>query len=135
MPTSGASDDPSAGGPALSYRDGQGRARVFELPAGGRVTVGRGVRADLSLDWDARVSRVHAELGAQSDGWTLFDERTSTNGSYVNEEQVHGRRLLHDGDKLRFGHTVAIFRVGAAVAEAEPAQTVVEAATSGPAPG
>lgn len=44
------------------------------------------------------------------DDWLLVDEGLSRNGSFVNRERVTGRRRLCDGDELRFGATVMIFR-------------------------
>ena len=39
------------------------------------------------------------------DECTLVDDGLSRNGSFVNEERVHGRRHLRDGDTIRFGRT------------------------------
>ncbi|PYP73690.1 MAG: hypothetical protein DMD41_04825 [Gemmatimonadetes bacterium] len=47
------------------------------------------------------VSRRHAEIVASPKGYLLVD--SSTNGTFVNEEQVQGQRLLARGDVLRIG--------------------------------
>jgi pSer/pThr/pTyr-binding forkhead associated (FHA) protein len=75
-----------------------------------RVTLGRRGSADLPLPWDEEVSRLHAELIRAGEEWTLSDDGLSMNGSFVNGEPVHGRRRLCDGDALRIGTTVLIFR-------------------------
>jgi pSer/pThr/pTyr-binding forkhead associated (FHA) protein len=99
------------GSPFLVYRDAEGKQLIRELDAGrDRLTVGRSEAADVSLEFDPEVSRVHAELERLGDDWTLADDGLSRNGSFVNGERVVGRRRLRDGDALRFGDTAALFR-------------------------
>jgi pSer/pThr/pTyr-binding forkhead associated (FHA) protein len=94
------------GDPYLVYLDGSGRERVLSMSdSWTRVTVGRGVASDVALSWDAAVSTVHATLERLGDDWVLIDEGLSRNGSFVNGQQVSGRRRLMDGDELRFGDT------------------------------
>ncbi len=94
------------GDPYLLYVDAAGRERVLSMPnAWTRVTVGRGMASDVPLSWDPAVSTVHATLERLGDDWVLIDEGLSRNGSFVNGEQVSGRRRLMDGDELRFGDT------------------------------
>jgi hypothetical protein len=62
------------------------------------------------LDFDPEVSRIHAELVSVGGGWTVLDDGLSRNGTFVNGERVVGRRRLADGDALRFGATVVLFR-------------------------
>ncbi len=97
------------GAPFLVYRDAAGRQLIHGL--GGRRTrlnVGRSDAADLSLDFDPEVSRVHAELERVGEEWALADDGLSRNGSFVNGERVVGRRRLRDGDALQFGETGAV---------------------------
>jgi FHA domain-containing protein len=99
------------GQPFLIYRDGEARHRIMALdPSRERVTLGRRTSTDLPLDWDDEVSRLHAELMRKGGDWTLVDNGLSMNGSFVNGEPVRGQRRLHDGDALRLGGTVLIFR-------------------------
>jgi len=96
---------------SLVFRDGSERLHVFPLDDGDRrITIGREASADIRLSWDGRVSRLHAELTCQDEGWTVADEGMSSNGSYVNDERIHAPRPLADGDELRFGETVMTFR-------------------------
>jgi pSer/pThr/pTyr-binding forkhead associated (FHA) protein len=98
------------GDPYLVYSDRHGHERVLSLPdSWTRVTIGRGMAADVSLAWDAGVSSVHADLQRMADNWVLVDEGLSRNGSYVNGERITGRRRLLDGDELRFGETTIQF--------------------------
>lgn len=46
------------------------------------------------------------------EGWTLVDEG-SRNGSYLNGQRVSGQHPLREGDVLRFGDTVVLFRAPA----------------------
>jgi pSer/pThr/pTyr-binding forkhead associated (FHA) protein len=99
-----------AASPFLVFRDDSGRQRVVRLEGERRLTVGREADAGLSLHWDPQVSRLHAELESRGTHWTVTDDGLSRNGSYVNGERVAGRRRLADGDTLRFGRTLVLFR-------------------------
>src|SRR3954463_1985967 len=97
----------AAGGgapPFLELRDGDGVQRLMPLPEEG-LTIGRTPASGLALIWDAQVSRSHASI-EQIDGvWTVLDDGRSTNGTFVNEERVQGRRPLRHLDVLRTGAT------------------------------
>jgi pSer/pThr/pTyr-binding forkhead associated (FHA) protein len=63
------------------------------------------------LHWDAGVSRAHARLERLGDSdWMLVDDGLSRNGSVVNGERLRQRRRLLDGDVLRFGETLVLYR-------------------------
>jgi pSer/pThr/pTyr-binding forkhead associated (FHA) protein len=99
------------GQPFLLLRDGTQTQRIVRLPTDSeRLTIGRGEGVDLTLDWDERVSRVHAELERVGESWALVDDGLSTNGSFVNGKRVRGRRRLEEGDELRLGGTRLVFR-------------------------
>ncbi len=115
-------DAERGGVPFLVYRDDGGEQRVRKLAATrDRLSVGRSEEADVSLPFDPEVSRVHAELERLGAEWTLVDDGLSRNGSFVNGERVVGRRRLRDGDALRFGDTVVLFR---SPAQAEAGETI-----------
>lgn len=99
------------GRPFLVFRDGDEEQRIvaFEADAG-ELWVGRGQSADVRLEWDEEVSGLHAQIALVRDECTLVDDGLSRNGSFVNEERVHGRRHLRDGDSLRFGKTQVLYR-------------------------
>jgi pSer/pThr/pTyr-binding forkhead associated (FHA) protein len=99
------------GKPFLLLRDADQAQHIIRLPDDvDRLTIGRGEGVDLSLDWDERVSRVHAELERVGETWALSDDGLSRNGSYVNGKRVRGRRRLEEGDELRLGGTRVVFR-------------------------
>jgi pSer/pThr/pTyr-binding forkhead associated (FHA) protein len=96
--------------PFLFWRD-QGGQRILALEQGReRVTIGRGSEVDVGLDADEQVSRLHAEIERIGGEWTVSDDGLSRNGSFLNGERIGGRRRLADGDELRFGATVVVFR-------------------------
>lgn len=99
------------GRPFLSYRDGDDSQRLFVFEPGSvSASVGRQPPSDLLLDWDVRVSRLHARFEQVQDGWEVVDDGSSSNGTFVNDALVSGRCRLHDGDTLRFGSTTVTFR-------------------------
>lgn len=102
----------------LVYRDGEGSQVIRELgEEPGRLSVGRSESADVPLGFDPEVSSLHAELERIAADWILADDGLSRNGSFVNGERVVGRRRLRDGDALRFGNTLVVFRAPGAAAE------------------
>ena len=76
------------------------------------LRIGRLADNDLALVWDADVSRRHARITRTAKGWVLADDG-SRNGSYVNGERITDQSALNDGDVLRFGDTVMLFRAQA----------------------
>jgi pSer/pThr/pTyr-binding forkhead associated (FHA) protein len=100
-----------AGRPFLVFRDGGDAQRIVTVGAGAaELWVGRSESADVRLDWDEEVSALHAQLEFVGEECTLVDDGLSRNGSYVNEQRVHGRRHLRDGDRVRFGRTAVVYR-------------------------
>jgi hypothetical protein len=59
-------------------------------------------------------------IATSPDGkWVVIDEGMSRNGSFVNDERVHGVHSLDHEDELRFGGTSMTFRLPAESAAAE----------------
>ena len=99
------------GVPFLVYRDGGGTQRIAGLAPGPAPTsLGRSTDCDVSLEWDQEVSRLHAELALIGDQWVLIDDGLSSNGTFLGDERVSGRRRLADGDVFRIGATTIAFR-------------------------
>jgi class 3 adenylate cyclase len=93
------------------YHEPTGRQQTVYLDDDmSTVTVGRRPDNDIPLVWDTQVSRRHAAMERVGETWTLVDDGTSRNGSYLNGDRIQGRHPLHDGDVLRFGDTVLLFR-------------------------
>lgn len=91
--------------PFVVYHDMRGKQRIYELPERGQVTIGRGSWMDISVNWDDAASRLHTRLESLGDDWTVVDDGTSRNGTFLNGERVEGRRRLDDGDVLTVGAT------------------------------
>jgi len=87
-------------GTALVVRSGGGRAGETFAIEGDRVVVGREPDTDVFLD-DVTVSRRHAVLVHEADGYTIEDQG-SLNGTYVNRRRVEHARL-EDGDEVQIG--------------------------------
>lgn len=77
---------------------GQPGDRRFEA---GSVVVGRGTASDLAIP-DARLSRQHARLWQEGDGWSVED-LGSHNGTYLNGERLARPARLRSGDVLSLG--------------------------------
>jgi pSer/pThr/pTyr-binding forkhead associated (FHA) protein len=111
------------GRPFLIHRDGAGTQVLTELdPDRPRLAVGRSEEADLQLDFDAEASRLHAELERSGGEWLVVDDGLSANGTFVNGERVVARRRLRDGDAIRFGSTLAVFRAPGETVASETAR-------------
>ena len=122
------------GRPFLVFRDDGGNQRILAIePGATELWVGRSDSTDVRLEWDEEVSALHAQIEVVRDECTLLDDGLSRNGSFVNEERVHGRRHLRDGDTIRFGRTAVLYRrpgPGAPEATAIAAEAAPTAAIS-----
>lgn len=65
------------------------------------VGIGRSPESQIFLD-DITVSRHHAILSRNAEGWTLTDAG-SLNGSYVNRNRITGATILRSGDEVQIG--------------------------------
>ncbi|HTY97620.1 MAG TPA: DUF3662 and FHA domain-containing protein [Solirubrobacteraceae bacterium] len=83
--------------------------RRLLVPADGG-TIGRSRDCAIVLE-DAGVSRQHAELRPDDDGWIVAD-LGSTNGVLLNGHRIRGPQPLQDGDRLELGSTEVVFELG-----------------------
>ena len=105
----------AAGVAFVAFCDEGGEPRIVHLPDDrSPLVVGRGDGNDVSIPWDDRVSRTHAQLVRVGHQWSVEDDGLSRNGTFVNEVRITGRRRLADGDVVRVGHTMLIFHTSAA---------------------
>jgi pSer/pThr/pTyr-binding forkhead associated (FHA) protein len=74
------------------------------------VIIGRDPTCDATLV-DQTVSTEHARLSYHHNQWWLEDLQ-STNGTFINEEQVTAPLVITTGDLLRCGQVVMSIRVG-----------------------
>jgi pSer/pThr/pTyr-binding forkhead associated (FHA) protein len=113
------------GTPFLVYRDGAGNQILLDLSCQPeRITIGRRPGNEVTLDWDAEVSRVHATLCCLGgNDWIVNDDGLSHNGTWVNGERVTGDRRLRDGDTITIGATAISFRSPGATSQSMPTMT------------
>ena len=75
---------------------------VYPLSSSEEIVIGRDSSCDISLDFDANISRLHATIEPlKPDGWQIVDHNTA-NGTYINGERLQGKQILHPGDRLMF---------------------------------
>ena len=65
----------------------------------GTMTLGRSAECDISIATD-EISRHHAKLQVVPDG-VMVEDLGSANGTFVNNQRVHGGTLMKAGDELR----------------------------------
>ena len=75
------------------------------------IRIGRGADNHIVLEGDS-VSRRHAHIERRADAWHVVDDG-STNGTYVNEEQIPKEALLNNSDRIKVGPTILKFLSGA----------------------
>ncbi len=74
------------------------------------LLLGRGDDCDIRLN-DHSVSRRHARIEATLDGYIVSDQQ-STNGTFVNDQQLDTEMVLQDGDYLRVGNCIYRYLAG-----------------------
>jgi two-component system, cell cycle response regulator len=75
------------------------------------LRVGRGADNHIVLEGDS-VSRRHAHFERRTNAWYAVDDG-STNGTYLNEEQIPHEALLSNGDRIKVGPSILKFLSGA----------------------
>src|SRR6187402_3464553 len=76
----------------------------------GETRLGRAVSAsEVNLPNDGQASRAHAALLVKPGALPRLRDLQSSNGTHVNGERI-GERELRDGDIVRIGNTLLIFR-------------------------
>ena len=65
----------------------------------GTLTLGRSAECDISIASD-EISRHHAKLQVVPDG-VMVEDLGSANGTFINNQRVHGGTLMKPGDELR----------------------------------
>jgi sigma-B regulation protein RsbU (phosphoserine phosphatase) len=72
----------------------------------GKYVIGRSDQTDFIIN-DNTVSRVHASLTIEkldiNQMQYILEDKNSRNGTFVNNELIHGKKTVIDGDKIMFG--------------------------------
>jgi pSer/pThr/pTyr-binding forkhead associated (FHA) protein len=95
-----------------------------QIPLGERsVEIGREEGVGILLANDSLVSRRHARL-TPSDRGVLLEDLESSNGTFVDGQEIHSAIVLSPGSELTIGVTVLEFRTAAQAAAATSVRPV-----------
>jgi pSer/pThr/pTyr-binding forkhead associated (FHA) protein len=86
----------------LEIIEGPGAGKQYDIDR--PVVIGRDNTADLVID-DSQASRRHARIEPTSHG-AVVEDMGSTNGTFINDNELHGRAELGPNDELLVGVTV-----------------------------
>jgi hypothetical protein len=81
---------------------------IYDIDDG--AVLGRGDAAEIRLE-DPFASARHARVLRQA-GAVVLEDLGSTNGTYLNEELLHGPAPLHHGDRVRIGDSEFSYEEG-----------------------
>jgi hypothetical protein len=87
---------------------GHSPGMIYDIDDG--AVLGRGEAAEIRLD-DPFASARHARVSRQA-GAVVLEDLGSTNGTYLNEELLHGPAPLHHGDRVRIGDSEFTYEEG-----------------------
>src|SRR5262245_15019982 len=114
--------------PGAVVDDGE---REFVLD-GSDIYIGRAPSCDIVLAGDQLASRRHALLRGKDRGYTIVD-LSSSNGTYINDEEIHAETPLKDGDRVTVGGHDLVFSTAPASPSASRPGTAPDAAETSPA--
>ena len=86
----------------LEIVEGPGAGKQYDIDR--PVVIGRDNTADLVID-DSQASRRHARIEPTGHG-AVVEDMGSTNGTFINDNELHGRAELGPDDELLIGVTV-----------------------------
>ncbi len=84
---------------------------ILDLRSQPTVTIGRDPGNDLTLD-HPQISRYHARLELQQDGSLRITDLNSTNGTFVNGQQLRGTTTVGSGTTVAFGPYHLVYQNG-----------------------
>lgn len=106
--------------PRLVINWGPQTGRRFSLTEPVTVIGRAGPNADYQIVLEDRaVSRPHARITLEN-GRFIITDLESANGTWVNYQEVRAPRELHDGDVIKVGATVMVFRAPSAIRPSVP---------------
>ncbi len=93
----------------LVVEGGGGLAKGDRFDVFGGISLGRSADADVRLD-DRYASGIHARVYGRG-GSYYVEDMSSTNGTLLNSQELHGEAELQPGDSIRIGDTEFTFEV------------------------
>jgi pSer/pThr/pTyr-binding forkhead associated (FHA) protein len=93
----------------LVMRSGPNPGKAFDLSAD-TISIGRESTNDIVIQ-DSEISRNHARITRRGAGF-LLEDLGSTNGTFINRQQVSSPRALVPGDEVGFGENVLLVYEG-----------------------
>ena len=89
----------------LIMQRGPTPGKIYTLTTG-TIRIGRSTDSDLVIN-DAEMSRQHAQLVQQDDGYAIQD-LGSTNGTFVNSQRISSMVPIYSGDVVAFGEAIVL---------------------------
>ena len=84
----------------IKTEDGQ----LAEIPVMSKIIIGRSSSTDLKID-DGKMSSKHCSFSLTKEGAVLFEDLSSTNGSFINNSRIMST-LMRVNDVIRVGNTL-----------------------------
>ncbi len=84
----------------IKTEDGQ----LAEIPVMSKIILGRSSSTDLKID-DGKMSSKHCSFSLTKEGAVLFEDLSSTNGSFINNSRIMST-LMKVNDVIRVGNTL-----------------------------
>ncbi len=103
----------------LTVISGPDRGMVYS-PSKDAISIGRLSTSDVPLS-DPAVSRVHAAIKRESDGYVLYDENSRYGVHLVPEEKQIFHHSLRGGERVRMGNSEILIDIGAGKSSEESA--------------
>ncbi|MCK6512451.1 GGDEF domain-containing protein [Myxococcota bacterium] len=98
---------PKAKNACLVVLYGPDLGKRYTLQAEGHANIGRSDKAQIYVERDS-VSRNHAQIRSEN-GQYIAEDLGSTNGTFVNDAQIHTAVPLSDGDLIKTGEVIFKF--------------------------
>ncbi len=114
-----------------------GKALGMSILVQDELLIGRHAEGAGRLAEDEEISRSHARVTVDADGFCTIEDLGSTNGTFVNGVCITGRHLLSENDRIELGGTTLVVRelpqrVTEEVSAPEAQGTVFSAVESSP---
>lgn len=108
------------------------QTKSYDLSEGALVTIGRAASNEISIP-HVTVSRTHAKVTYQ-DGMFFIEDGGSSNGTFLNDQQIFEALPLMSGDRIRLYGPEMLFLAGEDTSPAASTEDVGENETSPAAP-